>query len=79
MTSPWATLFSSGNKGFNPALKGAALKENPPLALEALNPDVSAHPDYFPLIATAGMLLLEADYVPQLYLHNHSSCLKELG
>jgi len=72
-------LLTSGDKGFDSALKGAALKENPPLALEALYPDVGAYPDHFPLIATAGMLLLEANYVPQLYLHNHSSCLKELG
>ena len=33
------------------------------LALKALNPDVSTESDYLPLIATAGMLLLEANHI----------------
>jgi len=64
-------LLTSGNEGFDPAFKDAALKENTALAFEALNPDVSSQPDYLPLIAAAGVLLLEADYITQFYLHNH--------
>ena len=48
------------------------------LAFEAFNPDISPEPDYLPLIATTGVLLLEANHITQLYLHNHSLCLKEL-
>ena len=72
-------LLTPGNEGFDPALKDAALKENTALAFEALNPDVSSQPDHFPLIAAAGVLLLEADHITQFYLHNHYSYLKELG
>ena len=42
------------------------------LAFEAFNPDISPEPDYLPLIATTGVLLLEANHITQLYLHNHS-------
>jgi len=64
-------LLSSGNKGFNPALEDTALKENTSLAFEALNPDISAEPDYLPLMATTRMLLLEAYHITQLYFHDH--------
>ncbi len=49
------------------------------LAVEAFNPDISADSDYLPLVAATGVLFLEANHVTQLYLHNHSFCLKELG
>jgi len=62
-------LLPPGNKGFNPTLEDAALKENATLAFEALNADISADPDYLPLIATAGMFLLEAHHITQLYFH----------
>jgi hypothetical protein len=62
-------LLSPGNKGFNPALEDAALKENTALAFEAFNPDISAKPDYLPLITTAGMFLFEAHHITQLYFH----------
>ena len=68
-------LLPPGNKGFNPALEDAALKENTALAFEALNADISAEPDYLPLIATAGVFLLEAHHITQLYCHDHSLCL----
>lgn len=54
------------NEGFNPALKGAALKEHAALALEALKANISPQPDHLPLIAAAGVLLLETDPVAQL-------------
>jgi hypothetical protein len=62
-------LLSPGNKGFNPALEDAALKENTALAFEAFNTDISAESDYLPLVTTAGMFLLEAHHVTQLYFH----------
>jgi len=43
---------------------------------EALNRNVSTKPDYLPLIAAAGVFLLETDHITQLYLHNHSFSLK---
>ncbi len=45
-------------------------------AFKALNPNVSTESDYPPLIAAAGVLLLEANYITQLYLHNHSFYLR---
>jgi hypothetical protein len=66
-----ASLLTSGDKGFNPALKDAALKEHLVLALKASNSDIRPEPDYLPLIATAGVLLLEANHVTQFELHNH--------
>ncbi len=42
------------------------------LALKALDSYISAEPDYLPLIAAAGVLLLEANHITQLYVHNHS-------
>jgi len=69
-------LLPSGNKGFNSAFKGATLKEDATLAFEALNSYISPKPDYFPLIATTGVLLLKANYITQLYLHYHSFYLK---
>ena len=41
------------------------------LALKAFDADVSAQPDYLPFVATAGVLLLEADHIAELYFHNH--------
>ena len=58
-------------------LKDASFNEDTVLALKALNSYISTEPDYLPLIATTGVFLLEANYVTQLYLHNHSFCLKE--
>jgi len=78
MTSPWATLLSSGKKDFDSSLKDTALKENVVLAFEALNPYISAQPHHLPFIAAAGVLLLKTNHVTQLYLGNHF-CLKELG
>jgi len=71
--------LSSGNKSFDSALKDTALKENVMLAFEALNPYISAKPHHLPFIAAAGVLLLKATHVTQLYLGNQSFCLKELG
>ena len=64
-------LLTWGDKGFNAALKDAPLQENSALALKAFNPDISPEPDYLPLIATAGVLLLEANRIAQLYLQDH--------
>jgi hypothetical protein len=72
-------LLTSGDKGFNPAFKNAALKEDPVLAFKAFNPDISPQPDHLPLKATAGVLLLEANRITQFYLHDHGFYLKEPG
>jgi len=71
-------LLPSGNKDFNSTLKDASLKENAALALETFNPYISPKPNYFPLIAATGVLFTEANYIPQPYLYNHSSYVKEL-
>jgi len=70
------SLLSSGNEGFNSALKDTPLEENTVPAFKALNPNVSTQPDYLPLIAAAGVFLLETNHIIQLYLHNHSFYLK---
>jgi hypothetical protein len=72
-------LFASGNKGFNSTLKDASLQQDTALALEALNADVRTQPYHLPLIAAAGVLLLEADDIIQPYLHYHASDLKKAG
>jgi len=41
------------------------------LAFKAFNPNISAESDYLPLVATAGVLFLEADHITQPYLHDH--------
>ena len=69
-------LLSSGNEGFNSALKDTSLEENTVPAFKALNSNVSTKPDYLPLIAAAGVFLLETNHVTQLYLHSYSSYLK---
>ena len=51
------------DNGFDSTLKDAALKKDIVLTFKALNAYISTEPDYLPLIATAGMLLLEANYV----------------
>jgi len=53
-------------------LKDTALKEDAALAFKAFNANISAQLYYLPLIATTRMLLVEANHVTQLYLHNHS-------
>ena len=57
---------------FNPALKDASFQKNSALAFEALDTDISSQPHHLPLIAAAGMLLLEMDYIAQFYLHYHT-------
>ncbi len=57
-------------------LKDAALEENTVPTFKALNPNVSTEPNYLPLIVAAGVLLLEANYITQFYLHNHSFYLR---
>lgn len=52
-------------------LKDAAVEEDTALAFKAFNPDISAQPYYLPLIATTGVLLLEANHIAQLYWHDH--------
>ncbi len=42
------------------------------LTFKAFNNYISAELDYQPLIAAAGVLLLEANHVTQPYLHNYS-------
>ena len=63
---------------FHSAFKDASLQKDAALAFLAFNPDVCPQPHYLPFVAAAGVLLLEADDVSQLYLHNHASCPEEL-
>jgi len=72
-----AKLLSSGDKGSNSTLKDTTLEKDAVLAFKAFDTDVSAKPDYLPLVAAAGVLLFEPDHVAQLYLQNH--CLYQWG
>ena len=47
-------------------LKDTAVEENVALAFKAFNPDISTQPYHLPLIATTGVLLLEANHIAQL-------------
>jgi len=60
--------LTSGNEGFNPALKDTSPEEYPVLAVKAFNPYISPQPDYLPLVAATGVLLFQADYITQLYI-----------
>ena len=63
------TLLPSGNKFPESSFKGASLKENTVLAHGAFYAYISANSEYLPLIAAAGMLFLETNYITELYLH----------
>ena len=69
-------LLSSGNEVFNSTLKDTSPEENTVPTFKALNLNVSTEPDYLPLIAAAGVLLLETNHITQLYLHKHSFYLR---
>ncbi len=58
-------------RGDSPALKDTSFEENAVLAFKAFDSYISADPDHLPFITAAGVLLLEADHITQLYLHNH--------
>ena len=66
-----------GNKGPDPALKDTAFKENLTLALKAPDADINSKPDYLPLVAATGMLLLKTNHVTQSYFDSHSACPNE--
>jgi len=59
------------NDSFDSAFKYAALKKDTVLAFQAFNAYIRTKSDYLPFIAAAGMLLLEANHITELYLHNH--------
>ncbi len=46
---------------------------------KALDPNVGTEPDYLPLIVAAGVLLLQANYIAQIYLDNHSFYLRTVA
>jgi len=64
-------LWSTGDKGANTAFEDTACQEDPVLATLAPDADVGSQSDYLPLVTAAGVLLLEADHVPQSYLGDH--------
>ena len=57
-----------GDNRFDSTLKDAALKKNMALTFKTFNTYISAKPDYLPFIAAAGMLLLEANHITELYI-----------
>ena len=56
-------------KTLHPALKNPPLQKNAMMALLALDPNVSPDPDHLPLVAATGVLLLQPNYITNLYLH----------
>ncbi len=60
-----------GDNSFDSMLKKAALKEDMSLAFKAFDTYLSTKPDHLPLVATAGVLLLELNHISQPYLQNH--------
>ena len=69
--------LTPGNKFFYPALEDAPWEKDSVLALKAFYPYVGSKPHHLPFIAAAGVFLLEADYVIQFNLYNHSFHLPE--
>ena len=55
-------------------LKDASFKKNAALTFKTFNTYISTKPDYLPFVATAGVLLLEANHITELYFQNHSLC-----
>jgi hypothetical protein len=53
----------------DPALELMPFQQYPALAAAAFDPDVSAQSHDLPLVAAAGVLLLEAHHIPKAHLH----------
>ena len=73
----------SRNKLLNPALKDTSCQEDTAMAFQAFYAYISPQPYHLPLVAAAGVLLLEPDHVTKLNLHNQafrteSEILKEI-
>ncbi len=62
-------LFSPRNEFLDAALIDGSLQEDAPPAGEAVDAYVRPQPGYLPLVAAAGVPLLEADNITQLYFH----------
>jgi hypothetical protein len=71
-------LFTPGDKLFYSAFKDASLQEDAVLTFKTFNPDISAESDYLPFVTTAGVFLLKADDITQLYFYDHTFCLEAL-
>jgi len=71
-------LFTPGDKLFHSAFKDAPLQKDTVLTFKAFNPDISTESDYLPFVTAAGVFLLEADDITQLYFHDHTFCLEAL-
>ncbi len=52
-----------GDDRFDSALKDAAFKKDAVVTFKAFNAYISAEPDYLPLVAAAGVFLLEANHI----------------
>jgi hypothetical protein len=58
-----------GEKTLHPALKNPPLQKNAMMTLLAFDPNISPNPDHLPLVAATGVLLLQLNYITNLYLH----------
>jgi len=52
-----------------PTLKNPTLQKNAMMALLAPDANISPNPDHLPAVAATGVLLLQLDYIANLYLH----------
>jgi len=59
----------SSVENLQPALKNPPFQSHAPLAFPTFEPYVGAQPDYLPLVAAAGMLLLKPHHIACPYLH----------
>ncbi len=57
-----------GDDRFDSALKDTTFKKDVALTFKTFNADISAEPDYLPLVAATGVLLLKVNHITQLYL-----------
>ena len=57
-----------GGDRFDSAFKDTAFQKDVALTFKTFNADSGVESDYLPLVAAAGVLLLEVNHITQLYL-----------
>ncbi len=66
-------LLALGDNGFHPSLKDSPFQENTPVASLTLDPDIGPQSHHLPVVAAAGVLLPQAYYISELWLHGFTA------
>lgn len=62
-------LLALGNNGFHLSLEDSPFQENTPVTSLTLDPDIGPQSHHLPVVAAAGVLLPQAYYISELWLH----------